>query len=93
METFLPKGIEKFLKKLRDPPTVKAFWNTVWELEAEANRREQKEGDGYYTKYESYHQRFTERLAMFYRYVNTDLHILYIGEHINDRNKYSLLNI
>ena len=93
METFLPEGIEKFLEKLRDPPTVEAFWITVKGLETEVNRGEGQTRDGYYSKYKSYHKHFTIKLAMFYRYVNTDLHILYIGEHINDRNQYSLLNI
>lgn len=83
--------VEKWLEKCRDLPTIDAFHSELEELKSENNRLRRTRSDGYYHKYKACHRHFTNKLAIFYRYENTDLHILSIAQHTNDDNQWEFL--
>ncbi len=66
----------------------KDFDNTIAILERDENRVTQTTSDGYDHRYKACHKHFGKKLAVFYEYIGTDLHLLGVMKHFNDRNHW-----
>jgi hypothetical protein len=91
MKPFCSESVKKWRGSKRNASYFDAFDEVILILNRDENRILEPTGDGYDYRLKACHQHFTKKLAIFYRYVNTQLRVLAVRKHINDSNLWKTL--
>jgi hypothetical protein len=83
--------VKRWRSRCRDLLTVRLFDEAVSSLASKENRLNRPHCDGYYPKYKACHLRFTQGIAVFYRYEGANLFIVAVMQHTGDKNDYKFI--
>lgn len=67
-----------------------AFYAVVRSLNSDESRIRPPSRRKYDYRLKLYHEHFGKKIAIFYRYINTKLHLEYVLRHYNDDNRWKL---
>lgn len=85
---FYSEGVRKWRNSKKNAPYLDAFDNTIRYLNTEINRRLKPTSDGYDHRLKACHIHLNKTLAVFYEYIDSQLRVLGIMEHYNDKNRW-----
>jgi hypothetical protein len=91
MKPFCSESVKKWRGSKRNASYFDAFDEVILILNRDENRILEPPGDGYDYRLKACHQHFTKKIAIFYRYVNTQLCVLAVMKHVNDSNLWKPL--
>jgi len=93
MKPFYSSEVKRWLRSKSNAPHYDAFDDAIHVLNEDENRISKTKSDGYDHWYKACHKHFTKTLAVFYEYINTQLHILAVMKHFNDSTTPSTVQI
>jgi len=91
MEPSYSDTVKKWRDSKRNASYFSAFDEVILILNTDENRISETKGDGYDYRRKACHRHFTKKLAIFYRYVDTQLCVLAVMKHVNDSNLWKPL--
>jgi len=88
VEPVYSEEVDKWRYSKGNASYLDAFYDVIRLLNTEENRNSHPNGDGYDYRLKASHQHFTDKLAIFYEYIGTELHPLAVMKHFNDSNRW-----
>ncbi len=86
MDPSYSDAVEKWRNSQKNASYLSSFYEIISILNTDENRVLDTKGKRYDYRLKAYHQHFTKKFAIFYRYVNTQLCVLAVMKHVNDSN-------
>jgi hypothetical protein len=91
IEPLYSEAAKRWRDSKRNYEYFDAFDEVIAILNRDENRKSKANGDGYDYRRKACHQHITKKMAIFFCYVETQLHVLAVMQHVNDNNLWKPL--